>query len=197
MSDHLLEARQISGADRTLASYYSVRGVVSLAWVAAALLIGSTSAFIAGALLLFYPAWDAAANAVDARLHGGLRRNPTQAFNMAVSGLTTVAVGIALAMSLNAVLGVFGVWAAISGLLQLATAVRRWKRAGAQWVMILSGAQSAIAGAMFVLAAGAPETPGVVDITPYAAFGAFYFLVSAAWLVFSAARRRHQILPKG
>lgn len=192
MSDQLLEHHQPSGTDRKLASYYAVRGAVSLAWVAAALTIGSTSTFIAGALLLFYPTWDAVANVIDARQSGGLRRNPTQAFNMAVSGLTTVAVGIALTMSLNAVLGVFGVWAAMSGLLQLATAVRRWKRAGAQWVMIISGAQSTAAGAMFVLAAGAPETPGVADIAPYAAFGALYFLVSAAWLTLSATRLRRQ-----
>lgn len=189
MSDQILERHQPVGADRTLASYYAVRGAVSLAWVAAALVLGSTPSFIAGALLLFYPAWDALANVVDARQHGGLRDNPTQAFNMAVSGLTTVAVGIALTVSLNAVLGVFGVWAAMSGLLQLATAVRRWKRTGAQWVMMVSGAQSAAAGAMFVLAARAPETPGVADIAAYAAFGAFYFLLSAAWLTVSAARR--------
>lgn len=191
MSDQLLERHQPVGTDRTLASYYAVRGAVSLAWVAAALIIGSTSATIAGALLLLYPAWDAVANVIDARQHGGLRNNPTQAFNMVVSVLTTVAVGIALTVSLNAVLGVFGVWAAMSGLLQLATAVRRWRRAGAQWVMIISGVQSTAAGAMFVLAAGAPETPSVADIVPYAAFGAFYFLVSAAWLTVSAARRRH------
>ncbi|MBX7448950.1 DUF308 domain-containing protein [Mycolicibacterium sp. 3033] len=190
MSDQLVEHDQISGTDRTLAAYYAVRGAFSLAWVAAALTIGSSSTLIAGALLLGYPAWDAIANAADARQHGGLRRNPTQAYNMAVSGLTTVAVGIALTVGLNAVLGVFGVWAAMSGLLQLATAVRRWKRAGAQWVMIISGAQSALAGTMFVLAARAPETPAVADIAPYAAFGAFYFLLSATWLVISSTRRR-------
>jgi uncharacterized membrane protein HdeD (DUF308 family) len=193
MPDQLLERDTSVDTDHWLASYYAVRGAVSIVWVAAALIVGSTSAFVAGALLLIYPAWDAVANVVDARQSGGLRRNPTQAFNTVVSGLTFVAVAIALSVSLNAVLGVFGVWAAMSGLLQLATAVRRWKRAGAQWVMIISGAQSAAAGAMFVLAAGAPETPGVADIAPYAAFGAFYFLASAAWLVVSAARRRRQV----
>jgi uncharacterized membrane protein HdeD (DUF308 family) len=91
---------------------------------------------------------------------------------------------------MNAVLAVFGVWAALSGLLQLATAVRRWKRVGAQWLMIVSGAQSAAAGTMFLRQAGAPEAPSVADIAPYAAFGAFYFLVSAVWLTVSAARRR-------
>src|SRR6185312_8799121 len=131
------------------------------------------------------PAWDALANVIDARQNGGLRRNPTQAFNTAVSSLTTVAVAVALAASMNAVLGVFGVWAALSGLLQLAAAVRRWKHAGAQWVMIISGAQSTAAGAMFLREAGAAETPGVADVAPYAAFGAFYFLVSAVWLTVS------------
>jgi hypothetical protein len=58
--------------------------------------------------------------------------------------------------------------------------------------MILSGAQSAAAGAMFLREAGAPDTRSVADIAPYAAFGAFYFLVSAIWLTVSAARRRRQ-----
>ena len=190
MSGQMLHNSASTDTDRWLRSYYLLRGAVSLVWVAAALTIGPKAPVVAGALLVIYPAWDALANMVDARQNGGLRRNPTQAFNTAVSSLTTVAVAVALAASMNAVLGVFGVWAALSGLLQLATAVRRWKHAGAQWVMIVSGAQSAAAGAMFLLQASAPETPSVADIAPYAAFGAFYFLVSAVWLTVSAARRR-------
>jgi uncharacterized membrane protein HdeD (DUF308 family) len=85
---------------------------------------------------------------------------------------------------------VFGVWATLSGLLQLATGIRRRKGVGAQWPMILSGAQSALVGAMFLRQAAGPEVPSVVDIAPYAAFGAFYFLVSALWLVASDVRRR-------
>jgi uncharacterized membrane protein HdeD (DUF308 family) len=152
---------------------------------------------VAGALLVIYPAWDALANVIDARQNGGLRRNPTQAFNTVVSTVTAIAVAIAIGVSMNAVLGVFGVWAAMSGLLQLATAVRRWKHAGAQWVMIVSGAQSTAAGAMFLLQAKGPETPSVADIAPYAAFGAFYFLVSAVWLIVSAARRRRSTTQAG
>jgi uncharacterized membrane protein HdeD (DUF308 family) len=196
MADHVLDGvldgRESTDTDRWLKIYYLLRGAVSLVWVAAAVTIGPMSPMIAGALLLIYPAWDALANVLDARQNGGLRRNPTQAFNTVVSSLTTVAVAFGLAASMNAVLGVIGVWAALSGLLQLATAVRRWKRAGAQWVMILSGAQSAAAGAMFLREAGAPDTPSVADIAPYAAFGAFYFLVSAIWLTVSTARRRRQ-----
>ena len=187
-----LQHLESTDTDRWLRSYYLLRGAVSLVWVGAALTVGPKSPFVAGALLLMYPAWDALANLVDARQNGGLRRNPTQAFNTAVSSLTTVGVAFGLAASMNAVLGVFGVWAALSGLLQLATAVRRWKSAGAQWVMILSGAQSAAAGAMFLRQASAPEAPSVADIAPYAAFGAFYFLVSAVWLLMVIARRQRQ-----
>jgi uncharacterized membrane protein HdeD (DUF308 family) len=192
VSEHTLNAAESTDTDRWLRCYYLLRGSVSLVWVAAALVVGPKAPVVAGALLVIYPAWDALANVIDARQNGGLRRNPTQAFNAVVSTVTTVAVAIALATSMNAVLGVFGVWAAMSGLLQLATAVRRWKHAGAQWVMSVSGVQSTAAGAMFLLQAGAPETPSVADIAPYAAFGAFYFLVSSVWLIVSAARRRRR-----
>jgi uncharacterized membrane protein HdeD (DUF308 family) len=178
-----------SDADRWLRIYYLLRGSVSLLWVAAALLIGPHSTAIAGVLLLIYPAWDALANGIDARRNGGLRANPTQAVNIAVSSVTTIAVAVTLTQSVRAVIAVFGVWAILSGILQLATGVRRWRVAGAQWLMIISGAQSAAAGANFLREVGAPDAPGVADIAPYAAFGAFYFLVSAAWLVVVAARR--------
>jgi len=170
--------------------YYFMRAAVSIVWVAAAFTIGKSMSGVGGFLLLVYPAWDAVANFTDAQSNGGLRKNPTQALNAAVSGVTTVAVAIALGMSMNVVLSVFGVWAALSGLFQLATGIRRWKNYGAQWAMILSGAQSAIAGAIFLKRATSPAVPSIADIAPYAAFGAFYFLVSAIWLTVSEALRR-------
>lgn len=188
MSNHTLNVRASVDPDRWLKSYYALRGVISIVWVLAALTVGAKSPMIAGALLLSYPAWDALANVIDARQNGGLRRNPTQAFNTVVSSLTTAAVAVALAHSMHAVLGVFGVWAVLSGLLQLATAVRRWKFAGGQWVMIISGAQSAAAGANFLREAGGAQMPSVSDVAPYAAFGAFYFLVSALWLFWRGRR---------
>jgi uncharacterized membrane protein HdeD (DUF308 family) len=59
----------------------------------------------------------------------------------------------------------FGVWAAFSGYLQLCHAVWRWKRAGAQWELISSGAQSALAGALLF----------------NQAMGAVYFLIAELW----------------
>ena len=174
-----------------LKRYYFTRAGFSVVWVAAAFGLADSMTAIVAALLLIYPAWDAIANVVDAQRNGGLRCNPTQAFNLAVSTVTTIAVAIALTQGMNAVLGVFGVWAALTGLLQLATAVRRWKTSGGQWPMILSGIQSTAAGAGFIAKAGADAVPQITAIAPYAAFGAFYFLVSAIWLTVIDARRQH------
>lgn len=176
--------------DQWLQSYYLLRAAVAGVWVSAAFIVGTQVSAVAAALLLIYPAWDAFANYMDALRTGGLTRNPTQALNVAVSGVTTVAVAIGLAMSMNAVLGVFGVWASLSGIFQLATGVRRWKGHGAQWAMILSGGQSALVGVMFLKQAAAPDVPSIADIAPYASFGALYFLISAVWLLVTEARRR-------
>ena len=173
-----------------LRSYYFLRAAVSIGWIGLALLVGRDNPVAAAILLVAYPAWDALANYLDARRNGGLRSNPTQGLNLAISAVTTAAVAVALGFGMGAVFVVFGVWAALSGLLQLLTAVRRWKSAGAQWVMVLSGAQSALAGGFFIIAAQAATPPDIAAITPYVAFGAFYFLLSAIWLSVRIARHR-------
>ena len=159
-------------------------------WVAAALTVGQQSASIAAALLIIYPAWDAAANFVDASRNGGLGNNRTQAINVAVSSVMTVAVVVALTMSMNWVLSAFGLWAIFSGVLQLGTAVRRWRTSGGQWAMVLSGGQSAVAGVFFIAQARMPEPPSIANIAGYAGLGAFYFLVSAVWRSVSHMRRK-------
>ncbi|POR41288.1 DUF308 domain-containing protein [Methylobacterium sp. V23] len=173
---------------RWLSSYYFLRAGISVGWVAAAFTIGKAMPPAAAALLVAYPAWDAVANVIDARRSGGLGANPSQALNAAASTVVAVAVALALGWGMHAVLAVFGIWAILSGLLQLATGVRRWQ-AGAQWAMALSGAQSALAGTHFILKANGALMPAITDIAPYAAFGAFYFLVSAVWLTVAQARK--------
>lgn len=172
-----------------LTRYYLGRTAFSAAWVAAALTLGLHHAGFGVILLVIYPLWDAAANYADAARNGGLVRNRTQAINVFVSLVTTLAVLVALQMGLSAVLAVFGAWAVLSGLLQLGTAVRRWK-AGAQWAMILSGAQSALAGTFFVIQAQQSVPVVIPTIAGYAAFGAIYFLVSALWLIIGKRLRR-------
>jgi uncharacterized membrane protein HdeD (DUF308 family) len=179
-----------SSQARWLKLYYFTRTAFSAVWVAAALTVGQHSPTIAAVLFVVYPAWDAAANYFDASRSGGLAQNRTQAVNVVVSLATTLAVVVALQMSMNGVLAVFGAWAILSGLLQLGTAVRRWKSYGAQWAMILSGGQSALAGAFFMVQARMPTPPSITNVAGYAAVGAFYFLVSAVWLSVSELRRK-------
>jgi uncharacterized membrane protein HdeD (DUF308 family) len=143
---------------------------------------------VAAVLLIVYPAWDAIANYVDAARNGGLENNRSQAINVVASWLMTVAVIVALTMSMNWVLGAFGLWAIFSGLLQLSAAIRRWKTNGGQWAMILSGGQSAVAGAFFIAQAQMPEAPSIANLAGYAGLGAFYFLVSAVWLTVGEKR---------
>jgi uncharacterized membrane protein HdeD (DUF308 family) len=158
-------------------------------WVTAAATLGAANPVAAGALLVAYPAWDALANAADARRNGGARANPSQALNAVVSGALSVAVLVALGQGMHAVLALFGIWAGLAGVFQLLTGIRRWKSQGAQWAMVLSGAQSMLAGGFFLKQASGVATPSILDIAPYAAFGAFYFLVSGLWLVVRARRR--------
>jgi uncharacterized membrane protein HdeD (DUF308 family) len=173
-----------------LQTYYFTRAAVSVGWIAAAVAVGKNAPSVAAFLLVAYPAWDALANYLDAQKSGGFRSNPSQTLNLVASGITTVAVATALGSSMNAVISVFGVWAILSGLFQLMTGIRRWKSAGAQWLMVLSGAQSALAGVLFFKMAAATPPPSIVAVAPYAAFGAFYFLVSAIWLTVKNARQR-------
>jgi hypothetical protein len=91
-------------------------------------------------------------NYFDMSRGGGMSEGPVQAINVVVNVLTTIVVIVALKVNTRSVLGTLGDWTILSGLLQLGTTVRRWKRFGAKWAMILSGAQSALAGAFFTRA---------------------------------------------
>jgi hypothetical protein len=188
MASHPVENRAPSSPSSWLRIYYFTRFAFSALWVAAAFTVAQHASALAAIMLVAYPAWDAVANYVDARRSGGIARNKSQMLNFIVSVATAVAVAAALMVSSNAVLQVFGVWAALAGLFQLVTAIRRWNSYGAQWAMILSGAQSILAGGFMLKMAAGTEPVGIANIAPYAAFGAFYFLVSAVWLTVSDAR---------
>ena len=164
-----------------LKTYYFTRATVSIIWVLAALGIAAHTPWLAAVLLVFYPAWDALANVMDGMRSGGLAQNRTQQLSAGASLLVALAVCLALP-DMHRVLAVFGVWAILSGLLQLATALRRWKNYGAQWAMVLSGGQSALAGAAFIFQAQQAAMPTIATVAGYAGFGAFYFLVSAVSL---------------
>lgn len=174
-----------------LKRYYIARALFSALWVALAFALGKDHPALGIALIVAYPAWDSFGNYIDARQSGGLRANTTQTLNVVVSAIVTLAVAVAATRNFHAVIAVVGVWATLAGILQLSTAARRWRSAVAQWPMILSGAQSALAGLFFVAKAIDPASrPSVADVAPYAAFGAFYFAV-AAFMLFRKSSAGH------
>jgi hypothetical protein len=192
MQDQTVDHPLVQSSSRWLKTYYFTRAAVSVGWIALAVTVGKTAPPVAAILLIAYPAWDALANYLDAQRSGGLRFNLSQTLNLVVSVITAAGVALALALgsSMNAVIAVFGAWAVLAGLFQFVTALRRWKFYGAQWVMILSGLQSALAGLFFFKMASAATPPTILVVAPYAAFGAFYFLVSAVWLTIKDSRTR-------
>lgn len=172
-----------------LKRYYFTRAGFSTIWIIVVLTMAHRSALASAALLVCYPTWDALANFVDGKRSGGLAKNRTQLLNLIVSLVVAAALAVAWP-NMSQVLAIFGAWAILSGLLQLSTALRRWKTSGAQWAMILSGAQSALAGAFFISQARMPVEPSIAILAGYAGFGAFYFLVSALLLTVGAWRRK-------
>lgn len=190
MPNYQFTPTERAAAERWLTRYYLIRMAVSAVWVALAFAIGTRSAIGAAVLLVVYPAWDALANYLDLSVSGGKADNRTQALNVLISAATAAAVIVVLTEDPGSVLRVFGVWAILSGLLQLATALRRWKQSGAQWAMILSGAQSALAGGFFLTLAPAPLLLAISRVAGYAGVGALYFLISALWLSVGQFRRR-------
>jgi len=174
--------------EQWLKTYYFMRAAFAIVWVLAAAK-AAPYPLAAALLLIAYPAWDALANLLDGARSGGIKSNQTQALNAVASLAVTAAVALWIG-DMHRVLAVFGVWAILSGVLQLATGVRRWKTSGAQWAMILSGAQSALAGGFFISQASAPADPSITAIAGYAGFGAFYFLLSGLALSIRARRRK-------
>jgi uncharacterized membrane protein HdeD (DUF308 family) len=163
---------------RSLRQLYFIRAAFSVAWVIAVALFAKTSLGIASVLLIIYPAWDIVGTFLDIRAnHASISKVP-QYINVVISGITTVAVGLALQKGVPEALIVFGAWAIGTGLIQLILALHRRKFLGGQWPMIISGAQSMIGGTSFILLAHDP-TKGITSLAGYAAFGAVYYLLAA------------------
>ncbi|GAA0925927.1 MULTISPECIES: hypothetical protein [Streptomyces violaceusniger group] len=167
-----------------LRSLYLIRIAFSLIWVAlvlttsASLVSTDRPTVIAAVLLIIYPLWDVIATLLERRMAGtGSAPNRVSSINMALGLATTAGMIIAVFSTIGRALLVFGVWALLSGAVQLIVAIRRRRIVGAQWPMIISGGQSVLAGAT-VAATSASATSSLSTVAGYSAFGAFWFLVS-------------------
>ena len=170
-----------------------IRAGFSVVWVALVVLTahGLVAAdrptAIAAVLLVAYPLWDVAATVLARRLSGAGALDRVGVVNVALGAAAAIATGVAVLATVGTALLVFGVWALLSGAIQVVVAVRRRRSVGAQWPLIVSGAQSVLAGAA-IAAMSASPTSGLSFLAGYSAFGAFWFVVSA--IVLSVRIRR-------
>ena len=162
-----------------------VRAVLALVWAAALVIavgdeVPSTSSDVpiaAAALLASYPAIDVVASLVGARGAGASAR--VLEVNAAIGILAVVAIGVtAFGADAGAALAAFGAWAAVSGAIQFAVAVRLRRTQRGQLPMLISGGVSTIAGLAFLASSGMDDAH-LAGAGGYMALGALLFLLSA------------------
>jgi short repeat uncharacterized protein DUF308 len=130
----------------------------------------------AAVLLVAYPLIDVFASVTEAR--GSARVLPI--VNALISLAASVGLAVAVATAdAGTALAVFGVWAVVSGAVQLGTAVMRRRTGGRELPMIVSGAISTVAGLAFV-AGSSNDVAQLTGLAGYAGFGAVLYLVWAA-----------------
>jgi uncharacterized membrane protein HdeD (DUF308 family) len=169
---------QAVGTARSLRKLYFLRAGFSIVWVILVATLAKTNTAIATVLFIIYPAWDVIATYFDIQANPSVADKTPQYVNAAISIATTIGVILALQKGIPQALIVFGAWAILTGLIQLILGLRRRKQLGGQWPMIISGGQSMLAGGAFIAMAHAPNQ-GITTLAGYAAFGAFYFLLTA------------------
>ena len=173
-------------ANRSLRNLYFVRTFVQLAW--AALVFGSLNhpAWTA-VLLVAYPLWDVACTLYDIKTSGATAGSRTRLANLVFGLVTALAIALTVSTRPSYAIAAFGVWALVAGALQLVSGLKRRRQLGGQWAMILSGAQSCLAGVAFVLG-GLNSKLHAKDLGGYAIFGAIYFCIAGVLLARKLAR---------
>lgn len=162
----------------SLRNLYFIRAAFSVVWITLVSLFANSSPQIATILLIIYPLWDVIGTFLDIRANRGASSFAPQYVNAAISTATTIAVAIAISKEVPAAIIVFGVWACLSGVIQLVLGLRRRKEFGGQWPMIISGGQSVLAGVSIIVLAHDPAH-GIASLAGYSAFGAFYYILAA------------------
>jgi uncharacterized membrane protein HdeD (DUF308 family) len=163
-----------------------VRAAAALAWAGGFVVAlggdpdaAATVPTAAAVLLVAYPLIDVFSSAVEAwESPASARRLPI------VNALISVAASVGLAVAAatadaGTTLAVFGVWAIVSGAVQLGTAAMRRRAGSRELPMIVSGAISAAAGLSFV-AGSSHDVAHLTYLAGYAGFGAVLYLIWAA-----------------
>jgi uncharacterized membrane protein HdeD (DUF308 family) len=176
-----LKANPSANTALLMRNLYFVRAAFALVWALGLLSLITMPAFVPF-LLILYPAFDAGSSLYDAYVHRASKNTLVQKTNVAISIITVIAVLIVFSMGVPAILRVFGVWAILTGGIELVTAIRRWKELSGQAVLVFGGAVSVIAGISFIVSAGKPSF-GLSSLAGYALMGSWQFLFSALRLI--------------
>lgn len=180
-------------SSRSLRNLYFTRTLFQLVWAWGIIASTRSQPSLAAILLILYPLWDVTCTLYDLRTSGeaGPART-SQIINIALGVLAALGIAVTIFSQPRYAIGIFGGWALAAGLLQLAAGLIRRRQLGGQWAMILSGAQSSLAGVAF-LVGGLAGKVHVQDLGGYAIFGAIYFLVGGILL----HRRLSQVASAG
>jgi hypothetical protein len=170
-------------ATRSLRDLYFVRTAFQVVWAATVIATASKQPLLAAVFFLVYPLWDVACTVYDLNTSSksGSART-SQIINALLGVAAAIGIGVTVFHQPIYSVAVFGVWAFGAGLLQLVLGlIRRKQLGGGQWAMILSGAQSMIAGVAYFLG-GLYDKRHIQDVGGYAIFGAIYFLIGGILL---------------
>jgi uncharacterized membrane protein HdeD (DUF308 family) len=172
---------QNTQAARSLRNLYFIRTIVQLIWAGAVIATAAQNPTLGATLLILYPLWDVACTLYDLKTSSGSNSVKTQYANAAVGIITAIGIGLTVYSNPQYAVAIFGIWALLAGLLQLAVGILRRRRLSGQWAMILSGVQSTAAGVAFLLG-GLSGKVHIKDLGGYAIFGAVYFLIAGILL---------------
>jgi hypothetical protein len=168
---------------RSLRNLYFARTAFQMIWAASVITAAIKQPEVAAVLFLLYPLWDVACTVYDLNTSSKSGSARTSQIINALLGVgAAIGIGVTVFHQPMYSVAVFGVWAFGAGLLQLILGlIRRKLLGGGQWAMILSGAQSMIAGVAYFLG-GLWDKRHIKDVGGYATFGAIYFLIGGILL---------------
>lgn len=179
---------------RLLQRLYFFRVASSAVWIAAIIALkgsfdaGGSITLIAAALAA-YPALDGLVTLIDLRIPASASVQKLLWCNLA-AGLTAAALEVVPSGGIDTKIRAFGLWAVASGAVQMLLGASRQPWLSRQWLMIISGAGSVLAGLTFATWAGSGPN-GLSALEQYSLGGAAWYLITAAWFLSSSRRDSH------